>query len=73
MDLSRQSKPIIRDGNGMPAGVEKTVVPSNYKGPCYFHHSCPADGYIGTMTKRQCRNYQGAHSWKNQAGGCENF
>ena len=42
-------------------------------GPCYFHHTCPADGYIGTMTKRQCRNYPGAHSWRNPRGGCENF
>jgi hypothetical protein len=41
-------------------------------GPCYFHHSCPADGYINTTTKRRCRQ-GGGYSWLNPRGGCENL
>ncbi len=58
----------------VPSGIvmKGRIVPAAYKGACYFHHNCPEDGYIDTVTKRRCAD-GGGYSWLNKAGGCENL
>lgn len=73
MKLPVQTQPLVRSHQPVPPvqTAPGSVQPSA-KGACYFHHNCPDDGYIDTITKRQCAN-GGGYSWMNPRGGCENL
>jgi len=73
MKLPIQKQALIRiRQSASPVQTKQIGVQASAKGPCYFHHNCPADGYIDTLTKQQCSR-GGGYSWMNPRSGCENL